>query len=70
VLGADTGKPPRHNLAAFGHKSLQQPHVAVRNRIDLLGAELADLLAAEELAASSRAAAGPARSASWPRPRT
>ena len=59
VRGADTGEPPRHNLAALGHKALQQTNIAVRNRIDLLGAELADLLAAEKLAASARAARRP-----------
>jgi hypothetical protein len=58
VCGANTSQAPGHNLAALGHKSLQQTHVAVRNRIDLLGAELADLLAAEELAASAGAACG------------
>jgi hypothetical protein len=53
VRGANAGEPPRHNLAALGHKPLQQPHVAVWNRVDLLGAELADLLATEEFAASA-----------------
>jgi hypothetical protein len=73
VRGADTGQPPRHNLAALSHKLLQQPYVAIRNRIDLFRAELADLLAAEELATSagstrttaSTTRAG-ARSRSWP----
>ena len=40
--------------------ALQQAHVAVGNRVDLLGAELADLLAAEELAAAAGSAAGTA----------
>ena len=60
VRGANAGEPPRHDLAALGHKSLQQPDIAVRNRIDLLGAELAHLLAAKELAAAAGAAGGPA----------
>jgi hypothetical protein len=49
VRGANAGETPGHDLAALGHKALQQANIAVRNRIDLLGAELADLLAAEEL---------------------
>src|SRR5580698_9572745 len=57
VRGANAGEPPGHDLAALGHKLLQQPHIAVRNRIDLLGTELADFLAAEELAAATRTAA-------------
>ena len=63
VRGANAGQPPGNNLAALGHKLLQQPHVAVRNRVDLLGAELADLLAAEELAASAGTAGAAARAA-------
>jgi hypothetical protein len=53
VRGANAGEPTGHDLAALGHKPLQQPYVAVRDRVNLLGAELADLLAAEELAASA-----------------
>jgi hypothetical protein len=56
VLGADAGEPPGHDLAALSHEALQQPDIAVRDRVNLLGAELADLLAAEELAASARSA--------------
>jgi len=63
VRSADAGEPPRHNFAALGYKALQQPHIAVRNRVNLLGAELANLLAAEELAAAAgrtrRPSAGP-----------
>jgi hypothetical protein len=51
-------KTARHDLAALGHKALQQANVAVRDGVDLLGAELADLLAAEELAAAARTTAG------------
>jgi hypothetical protein len=57
VRGANAGETPGHDLAALGHKPLQQAYVAVRDGIDLLGAELADLFAAEELAASAWAAA-------------
>src|SRR5208337_712244 len=60
MRGANTGQPPRHNLAALGHKPLQQLYVAVGNGVDLLGAEPAHLLAAEELAASAGPATGPA----------
>ncbi len=67
VGGAYAGQPPWHNLAALGHKPLQQTNIAVRNGIDLLSAKLADLFAAEELAASAGAAGGPgARSARGP----
>ena len=54
VRGANAGEPPGHNLAALGHETLQQANIAVRDRVDLLSAELADLLAAEKLAASTR----------------
>ena len=60
MRGAHAGQPARHNLAALGHKPLQQTNIAIRNRVDLLGAELADLLAAEELAATA-GSAGPGR---------
>jgi hypothetical protein len=53
VRGANAGKTPRHDLAALSHKPLQQPDIAVRNRVNLLGAELADLLAAEEFSATA-----------------
>ncbi len=58
VRGANAGQPAGHNLAALGHKALQQAHIAVGDRVDLLGAELANLLAAEKLAAAAGAAAG------------
>src|SRR5580658_1601431 len=32
VRGADAGQTARHNLAALGHKPLQQADVAIRNR--------------------------------------
>ena len=68
VRGANAGKPPGHDLAALGHKALQQPHIAVRNRIDLLGAELAHLLAAEKLAAAAGAAGRPSARTAAGRP--
>jgi hypothetical protein len=59
VRGANTSEPTGHDLAALGHKSLKQTHVAIRDCVDLLGAELADLLAAEKLAASAGSTLGP-----------
>ena len=56
VRGADTRKPPGNDLATLGDEALQQANIAIRDGVDLLGAELADLLAAEELAASARTA--------------
>ena len=57
VRCTNAGKAARHDLAALGHEALQQANVAIGNRIDLLGAELADLLSTEELAAATGAAA-------------
>jgi hypothetical protein len=53
VGGANARQTARDNLAALGYKPLQQTHIAVRDRIDLLSAELANLLAAKELAATA-----------------
>jgi hypothetical protein len=53
VGGANASEPARHNLAALGHKPLQQPDIAVGDGVNLLGTELADLLAAEELSAAA-----------------
>jgi hypothetical protein len=58
VRSANAGEPPGHDLAALGHKPLQQPDIAVRNRINLLGTELADFLATEKLSAAARSAGG------------
>jgi len=63
VRGANAGQAAGHNLAALGHKALQQADIAVRDRVNLLGAELADLLAPEELAAAAGAAGGSAAGA-------
>src|SRR6516165_10558314 len=55
----------RHNLAAFGHKPLQQTNIAVWDCVNLFGAEFAHFLAAEKLAASARTA-GPAGTPAGP----
>ena len=60
MAGADAGQAARNDLAALGDEALQQADIAVADGVDLLGAELADLLAAEELA-SARPAARTAR---------
>ena len=53
VRGANASEAAGHNLAAFGYKPLQQTDIPIGDGIDLLSAELADLLAAEELAAAA-----------------
>jgi hypothetical protein len=53
VCGAYTGQTAGHDLAAFSHKPLQQTNIPVGDGVNLLGAELADLFAAEELAATT-----------------
>jgi hypothetical protein len=58
VRGANAGETAGHDLAALSHKALQQTDIAVGNGINLLSAELANLLAAEKLAAAAGAAAG------------
>jgi hypothetical protein len=45
-----------YDLAALGDKSLQQTNIAIRDGVNLLGAEFANLFAAEELAASTGSA--------------
>jgi hypothetical protein len=66
VRSADAGEAPGHDLAALRHKTLQQANVAVRDGVNLLRAELADLLAAEELSTTARSTRGPAsRTALW-----
>jgi hypothetical protein len=63
MRGAHSGQAPGHDLAALSNELLQQAHIAVGNRVDLLGAELADFFAPEELAAAAGTACGarPAR---------
>jgi hypothetical protein len=56
VRGADAGETPGHDLAALGDEALQKTDIAIRNCVDLLGTELADFFAAEELAASAGSA--------------
>ena len=55
VRCAYTGESTRNNLSALGDKLLQQPDVAVGDRIDLFGAKLADLFATEKLTAIATA---------------
>ncbi len=56
VRGAHTGQTAGDDLAPLGDKLLQQPHIAVVDGVDLLHAELADLLAPEEFASSGTSA--------------
>ena len=69
VRRADSGQAPRNDLAALGYELLQQANFAVRDRIDLLGAELANLLAAKELSSAAASSAGTRRTsaARWTR---
>src|SRR5581483_2975162 len=61
VRRAYAGQAPGDDLAALGHELAQQAHVLVVDGVNLLHAELAHLLAAEELARPAfAAAAGPA----------
>ena len=63
MRGADAGQAARNDLAALGHKPLQQTDIAVGDGVDLLGTELAHLLAAKELAAAAGTAAASTRAA-------
>jgi hypothetical protein len=58
VSSADAGEAARDNLAPLGDKLLQQAHIAIVDSIDLLDTELANLLAAKELASAAARAAG------------
>ena len=58
MRGADTGQTAGNNLAPLGDELLQQAHIAVVDGVDLLDAELADLLAAEELASAAARTTG------------
>src|SRR5271166_6330471 len=49
VRRANAGQPPWHDLARLGHELPEQPYVLVIHAVDLLDAELANLLAAEKL---------------------
>jgi hypothetical protein len=68
VRSANAGEPPGHDLAALGHKSLQQSDIAVGDRVDLLGTELANLLAAKELSAAAGSTGRPAARSAGRRP--
>jgi len=61
VRRADSGQTPGNDLAAFGDEAGEQAHVFVVNRLNLLDAELANFLAAEEFAATFAASAGTTR---------
>src|SRR5271156_274597 len=52
VRRAHTRKAAGYDFAALGHEALQQAHDTVGDGVDLLGAELPDLLAPEEFAAA------------------
>jgi hypothetical protein len=56
--GADAGEAPGYYLASLGNKLLQQAYIAIVDGIDLLDTELANLLAAKELASAAAGAAG------------
>jgi hypothetical protein len=58
VRSAHPGQPPWDDLASLRHKLAEQTYVLVINVVNLLHAELADLLATEKFA-STIAAAGP-----------
>src|SRR5208283_5953183 len=64
---AHTGQTAGHDLAGFGDESRKQAHVLVVDAVNFLGAELANLLAAEEFPA---AFAGTAWAAARPSSRT
>jgi hypothetical protein len=65
---ANARQTARNDLASLGDKLLQQANVTVRDRIDLLRAELADLLAAEELPSARSASARTTRATARTRP--
>jgi hypothetical protein len=56
--GADAGEAPGYYFAPLGNKLLQQAYIAIVDGIDLLDTELANLLAAKELASAAAGAAG------------
>jgi hypothetical protein len=61
VGGAHAGQAAGNNLTALGHKPLQETHIAIRDRVDLLGAKLAHFLAAEKLTPAAWSASGRTR---------
>jgi hypothetical protein len=62
--GADAGEAPGYYLASLGSKLQQQAYIAIVDGIDLLDTELANLLAAKELASAAWAAGASAGRAS------
>ena len=58
VRRAYAGQAPGNDLAALGDEAGEQAHVLVIDGLDLLDAELANLLAAEKFAATFAASAG------------
>jgi hypothetical protein len=65
VRGTHTSQAAGNNLASLGDKLLQQAYVAVVDRIDLLHAELADLLAPEELPSTTGSARTTWSTSTW-----
>jgi hypothetical protein len=67
MSGADAGKTARHNLSPLGDKLLQQAYIAIMDGVYLLNTELANLLAAKELASPAPRAAGAStrRASAW-----
>jgi hypothetical protein len=68
VRGANASETPWNDLSALSHKALQKANIAVRDSVNLLGAELADLLAAEKLSTTARPAgwAATRTAGGWP----
>jgi hypothetical protein len=56
--GADAGEAPGYYLAPLGNKLLQQAYIAIVDGVDFLDTELANLLAAKELASAAAWTAG------------
>src|SRR5579864_3777628 len=66
VRSADPGQAARDDLATLGNELREQAHVLVVDVLDFLDAELANLLAAEILAAAFAGATRPATRARAP----
>src|SRR5579863_9719798 len=60
VWRAHAGQAPGNDLAALRHESRQQAHILVVDPVDLLDAEFANFLAAEEFPAACAGTAGAA----------
>src|SRR4029077_4764174 len=68
MRSADPSQAPRNDFAALRHELRQQPHILVVDGLDFLHAELANLLAAEILAATFAPTAGSSRTRRPPPP--